>query len=147
MTIHSPFLTIDSNVIIAALRIIEPDSEKSGKILAKATQEFTLAEPSIIYQEVCGNIARKMSMKLAENAKDQLDLLIQPRGLMNCDRKTCVSAFSLCKEHKIYSIDALYLYVALSFGAVLVSLDKEFIDGLNRDNLSIEAYTADSFPY
>ncbi len=147
MTASKPFLTLDSNVIIGAARILEPYSEKCFNIIEKATNDFILVEPSIIYQEVCGTLSRKMNMKFANNAKDQLDLLIKPQQLVNCDRETCVSAFTLCAKHKIYAIDALYLHVALIYGAILVSLDKEFINRLSSSKLPIEAYTVDNFPY
>ena len=139
----NPLLALDSNVLIAAIRTLEPDSEKCDKILAKASDQFILTEPSIIYQEVCGTIARKMNVRFANNAKEQLDLFIPPKRLVNCDRKTCVAAFKLCAEHKIYAVDALYLHVALLNHAILVSLDQEFIKGLNSDKLPIEAYTVD----
>ena len=61
-------------------------------------------------------------------------------------KKTCISAFRLCAEYEIYAIDALYLHVALSNYAILVSLDKEFIDKLD-DRLPIEVYTVDNYPY
>jgi len=147
MKTHSPFLTVDSNVVIAALRMLEPRSKKCDEILALASDQLILAEPSIIYQEVCGTIARKASLETADNAKEQLDRFINPRRLVSCDKKTCISAFTLCAEHKIYAIDALYLHVALTYEAVLVSLDKEFIDGLDRKKLPIEAYTVETFPY
>ena len=69
------------------------------------------------------------------------------KDLVNCDRETCISAFTLCAKHRIYAIDALYLYVALTNRAILVSLDREFINGLNTEKLPIKAYTVDNFPY
>jgi predicted nucleic acid-binding protein len=146
MKAHSSLLTVDSNIIIAALRATEPASSKCAEILAKASEQFMLVEPSIIYQEVCGTLARKIDLETANTAKEQLDLLIEQKRLINCDKKTCISAFRLCTEYEIYAIDALYLHVALSNYAVLVSLDKEFIDKLN-DRLPIEAYTVDNYPY
>ncbi len=146
MKAHSSLLTLDSNIIIAALRTTEPASSKCANILAKASEHFMLIEPSIIYQEVCGTLARKIDLETANIAKEQLDLLIEQKRLINCDKKTCISAFKLCSEYKIYSIDALYLHVALSNYATLVSLDKEFIDKLNG-KLPIETYTADNYPF
>ena len=146
MKARSSLLTVDSNIIIAALRTTEPASSKCAKILAEASEHFMLVEPSIIYQEVCGTLARKIDLETANTAKEQLDLLIEQKRLINCDKKTCISAFRLCTEYEIYAIDALYLHVALSNYAVLVSLDKEFIDKLN-DRLPIEAYTVDNYPY
>jgi predicted nucleic acid-binding protein len=146
MKARSSLLTVDSNIIIAALRTTEPASSKCAKILASASEHFMLVEPSIIYQEVCGTLARKIDLETANSAKEQLDLLIEQKRLINCDKKTCISAFRLCAEYEIYAIDALYLHVALSNYAVLVSLDKEFIDKLN-DGLPIEAYTVENYPY
>jgi predicted nucleic acid-binding protein len=146
MKARSSLLTVDSNIIIAALRTTEPASSKCAKILAKASEQFMLVEPSIIYQEVCGTLARKIDLETANSAKEQLDLLIEQKRLINCDKRTCISAFRLCAEYEIHAIDALYLHVALSNYAVLVSLDKEFIDKLN-DGLTIEAYTVDNYPY
>src|SRR3972149_3819675 len=128
MTQNSPFLTVDANIVIAALRNIEPSSEKCAEILAKAAEKFVFAEPSIIYQEVCGTLSRKSSLETATKAMKYLDLIIEPKWLTNCDRKTCISAFALCGEYKVYAVDALYLHVALTNNAILVSLDKEFID-------------------
>ena len=146
MKLHSSLLTIDSNIIIAALRTTEPANSKCTEILANATERFMLIEPSIIYQEVCGTLARKIDLETANTAKEQLDLLIEQKRLINCDKKTCISAFRLCAEYKIYAIDALYLHVALSNNAILVSLDKEFIEKLNG-KLPIETYTVDNYPY
>ena len=141
-------LTLDSNVLIAAASGNERNSEKCAEILAKIPNPFVLAEPSVVYQEVCGTLARKIGLDEANTAKEHLDRMIQPRMLSICDRDLCASAFSLCSEYKIYAIDALYLRVALVNGATLVSLDKEdFIDKLKERESPIEAYTVSDFPY
>lgn len=147
MVVNNSFLTVDSNVIIAALRGQEYSSKKCENILRLVPDQFILAEPSIVYQEVCGTLARKASSETASAAREHLDTIIYPQWLTSCDKKTCVASAALCAEHKIYSIDALYFHVALMRGAILVSLDKEFINGLNSDKLPIEAYTVDNFPY
>jgi predicted nucleic acid-binding protein len=145
---RSKLLTLDANVLIAALRANEPHSEKCAEILTKIPGQFQLTEPSIIYQEVCGTLARKASLDIANQAKTQMDLIINPKLLANCDKTFCVSAFCLCSEYNIYTIDALYLQAALRNNAILVSLDKEdFIDRLKKRNLPIEAYNVPEFPY
>lgn len=141
-------LTLDSNVLIAALKTDEPYSEKSADILTQVPDQFVLTEPSIIYQEVCGTLARKTNLDIANKAKKHLDLMIHPKLLTNCDRNLCVSAFTLCSEYNIYATDALYLRVALNNNAILVSLDKEdFIDKLKNKKPTIETYTVSEFPY
>ena len=87
-------------------------------------------------------------MDVADQARKQLDLIIHPSLVVNCDRAFCISAYSLCSEYHIYAVDAAYLRVALDHHAVLVSLDKEdFTDRVNSKRPSIEAYHASEFPY
>jgi predicted nucleic acid-binding protein len=141
-------LTLDSNVLVAALKVDEPYSKPCSKILAKVPNPFILSEPSIIYQEVCGTLARRVGAEVADDARKQLDLFIHPSLLGGCDRAFCLSAYPLCSEYGIYAIDAMYLKVALENRAVLVSLDKEqFIDKVNSKKPAIEAYHVSQFPY
>ena len=144
----SRLLTLDANVLISALKADESYSEKCTEILSKVPNHFQLTEPSIIYQEVCGTLARKTSLEIADEARKQMDLMINPKLLTNCDKNFCTSAFCLCLEYNIYSIDALYLQVALKNKAILVSLDKEdFIDKIKKKKLPIEVYNVSEFPY
>jgi len=134
--------------MIAALKEDEPHSDRCAEILGKVPEAFILSEPSIIYQEVCGTLARRVGAEVADDAKRQLDLVIDPSLLANCTRPFCVSAYPLCFEYDIYAIDAMYLKTALDNRAVLVSLDKEhFIDRVNSKRPSIEAYHVSEFPY
>jgi len=145
---HSRILTLDSNVLIAALKEDEPYSGKCSEILTKVPDDFILSEPSIIYQEVCGTLARAVRVGIADEAKRQLDMIIHPSFLTECNRAFCILAYPLCSEYDIYAVDALYLKVALDNHAVLVSLDKEdFIDKVNSKKLSMEAYHVSQFPY
>jgi len=141
-------LTLDSNVLIAALKEDEVYSERCSEILEKVPDAFILSEPCIIYQEVCGTLAKRAGVDIADDAKKQLDLIIHPRLLDNCDKAFCVSTYPLCSEYDIYSIDAMYLKVALENHAVLVSLDKkDFVDKVNSKRPNIEAYHVSEFPY
>jgi len=144
----SRLLTLDSNILIAALKADEIYSEKCFEILGKVPYTFILAEPSVVYQEVCGTLARRVGTGVADDAKKQLDLMIHPRLLVNCDKAFCVSAYPLCSEYDIYAIDAIYLKVALDNRTVLVSLDKEdFIGKVKSKSPTIEAYHVSEFPY
>lgn len=148
MNLPSRLLTLDSNVLIAALKDDEPHSAKCAEILEKVPDKFILTEPSIIYQEVCGTLARKAGKNIADKAKEQLDLMIHPSLLTNCDKAFCTSAYPLCAEYNIYAIDAVYLKVALDKNAILVSLDKEdFIEKINSKKAPIEAYHVAEFQY
>lgn len=141
-------LTLDSNVMIAALKEDEIHSDRCVEILEKVPDRFILSEPSVVYQEVCGTLARRVGAEVGDDAKRQLDLIIHPNFLANCNRAFCISAYPLCPEYDIYAIDAIYLKTALDNRAVLVSLDKEdFIDRVNSKRPNIEAYHVSQFPY
>ena len=141
-------LTLDSNILIAALKKDEPYSERCKEILDTVPATFVLLEPSIIYEEVCGTLARKVGIKTADQAKKQLDAIIHPKLLINCSKAFYVSAYPLCFEYSIYAIDAIYLKVALDNHAILVSLDKEdFTDKVKAKNQNVEVYHVSEFPY
>ena len=148
ITQRSRILTLDSNVLIAALKEDERHSDHCAEIIGKVPGQFILSEPSIVYQEVCGTLARRVGAEVADSAKRQLDLIIDLGLLANCNRSFCVSAYPLCSEYGIYAIDAMYLKTALDNRAILVSLDKEdFIDKVNSKGPTIEAYHVSQFPY
>lgn len=143
----SRLLTLDSNVLVAALKGDERFSGECAGILGRVPGQFVLVEPSIVYQEVCGTLARRVGVDVADEARAFLDLVIHSKLLVDCSRDFCVSAYSLCAQYGIYVIDAMYLKVALDGGA-LVSLDREdFIDRLKGRSLPIEAYHVADFPY
>jgi predicted nucleic acid-binding protein len=143
-----PLLTLDSNVLVAALKEDEQYSRKCSEILSEVPDSFILTEPSIVYQEVCGTLARRVGADIADDARKQLDLIVHPRLLADCNRVFCLSAYPLCFEYEIYAIDAMYLRVALDRQAVLVSLDKEdFVNKVNSKKPNIEAYHVSEFQY
>ncbi len=144
----SRILTLDSNVMIAALKKDEPQSDSCAALLRKVPDQFLLSEPSIIYEEVCGTLARKVDRETADEARNQLDRMINPNRLAQCDKTFCVSAYPLCPQYDLYAIDALYLKTALNHSAILVSLDKsDFIDRVNSKPSAIEAFHPSQFPY
>lgn len=134
--------------MVAALKGDEPYSDRCAEILSKVPDPFILSEPTIVYQEVCGTLARRVGADVADDAKRQLDVIIHPSLLANCNRTFCVSAYPLCYEYDIYAVDAMYLKTALDNRAILVSLDKrDFTDRVNSKKPNIEAYHASEFPY
>jgi len=51
---------------------------------------FVSAEPSIVYQEVCGTLAGRIGRGEADQARRQLDSMMHPGLLVNCDKAICV---------------------------------------------------------
>lgn len=141
-------LTLDSNVFIGAAKADEKYRRECLDIIAMIPERFLLSEPSIVYQEVCGTIARRVGSSEAANFAAILDKLVPQELLFVCDKSFCLSYFGLCSEYGIYAVDALYLGTALSSGAVLVSLDDEdFISRMEKNRHRVEAYHVRDFPY
>jgi len=67
--------------MIAALKRDEPQSERCAELLKKVPDQFLLTEPSIFYQEVCGTLARRVGLEVADEARRQLDRIISPERL------------------------------------------------------------------
>ena len=62
-------------------------------------------------------------------------------------RAAPASSYFLCSEYGICATDALYLSVAISSKAILVSMDGEdFIDKLRKNHHNIETYHVSAFP-
>lgn len=148
MTPPNRTLTLDSNVMIAALKKDEPQSDRCAQLLRKVPDQFLLSEPSIVYEEVCGTLARKVGREAADEARKQLDRMINPERIAQCNKSFCLSAYQLCSQYDLYAIDALYLKTALIHSAILVSLDKrDFIDRVNSKRAGTEAFDPSLFPY
>jgi predicted nucleic acid-binding protein len=56
-------LTLDANVFVAALKEDEPYSDECQGILQKVPDGFALVEPSIVFVEVLGTLARRVNME------------------------------------------------------------------------------------
>ena len=132
MDTDSKLVTLDANVFVAALKGDEPYSGECVEILSRVPKGFTLVEPSIMYVEVLGTLARRVGVELAERARAMLDGMMSPLLTVACSREFCLEAFKLCHEYGVYAVDSLYLRTAIEAGSVLVSLDKEdFVDRVN----------------
>ncbi|MHB1907519.1 MAG: PIN domain-containing protein [Nitrososphaerales archaeon] len=148
MTDIKRILTIDSNIFVGAAKVDEPYRKKCLDLLKMVPDTFVLSEPSIIYQEVCGTIARRVGDLEAKSFAQQLDKFVPSKLLFVCDKEFCLSSYSLCAEYGIYSIDALYFNAAISSGGILVSLDRvDFIDKIRKNRHDIETYHVSDFPY
>lgn len=93
-----PLLTLDANVFIAALKPDEPDSDQCRALIRRVADAFLLSEPSLVYQEVCGTLARRLGGELADNARAQLDAMLLPAFVVNCDRAYCIAAYPLMRR-------------------------------------------------
>ena len=148
MSKRKQLLTLDSYVFIGAVKGDERYRADCLGVLRKVPDSFILAEPSIVYQEVCGTIARRVGPSEAHDFAKQLDRFIPEELLFDCDKTFCLSVYPLCSEFGIYATDALYLGTALSSGSILVSLNYEdFVARVKKVNPDIEVFHVSDFPY
>ena len=146
--IEKRILTLDSNVFVGVAKADEPLHGKCQDLLRLVPDTFVLSEPSIVYQEVCGTIARRVGESEARSFAKALDRFVPSELVFVCDRPFCLSTYSLCNEYGIYSIDALYLSTAIGSGGILVSLDdRDFVGKLKKNRHNVEAYHVSDFPY
>jgi len=97
-------LTLDANVFVAALKADEPYSVECSEILSQVPRGFVLVEPSIVYVEVLGTLARRVGVELAERAKAELDRMVNPLLTVTCNREFCLKAYDLCHEYNVYAV-------------------------------------------
>jgi predicted nucleic acid-binding protein len=140
------FLTLDANVFVAALKADEPYSERCSEILSRVPGGFALVEPSIVYVEVLGALARRVGLGLADKAKAELERMVNPLLTIACNREFCLKAYALCHEYDVYAVDSLYLETALEAESTLVSLDGEdFVDRVRLRSPPIEVLHVSEF--
>ena len=133
-------------MFVAALKEDEPYSDECQGILQKVPDSFTLVEPSIVYVEVLGTLARRVNVALAGKARAELERMLNPLLTVDCDMDFCLKAYTLCQEYEIYAVDSLYLATAIEAGSVLVSLDREdFIDKIAARSPPIKALHVTQF--
>jgi predicted nucleic acid-binding protein len=145
-TSRRELLTLDANVFVAAVRANEPFTDECQQILRRVADEFTLIEPSIVYVEVFGTLARRVGSELAEKARLELGSVLDSHVTVTCDREFCLRAYPLCHLYGVYAVDSLYLEAAVEAGSILISLDNEdFIDRIKRSKPSIKAMHISEF--
>jgi predicted nucleic acid-binding protein len=148
MSDSKKILTLDSNVFVGAAKADEKYRKNCIDMLRLVPDKFVLSEPSIVYQEVCGTIARRVGTSEAKEFGEKLDKFVPLELLFVCDRTFCLTSYSLCSEYGICAIDSLYLSAAIGSGAIIVSLDSEdFVDKIRENHHNIEAYHVSDFPY
>jgi len=91
-------LTPDSNIFIAALKRDEKYSNNCVNLLGKAVGSLIIVEPSIIYQEICRVLARNVGIEASRKAEIFLDTILYDDLIINCDKRFCKEAYTLCYE-------------------------------------------------
>ena len=123
-------LTLDSSVLVAALRKTE-EKHKECLLLMKKVKEgdYVAIEPFTVLVEVVAAIRRRTgSQEIALEIKQEL-LKIDNLRFLDIDRVAAEAATDIAAETGVRGMDAIVIQIAKEYGTILVSLDKELIEG------------------
>lgn len=119
-------LTVDASVFLNAFRATEEGHSHSKAVLAhlQATA-IPLIVPNLLQAEVAGALAR--GQQDAALARRFAELLLQlPHVIaISLDPQLAATAASIAADHRLRGADAVYAAVALRFGSVLLTRDRE----------------------
>lgn len=118
--------TIDASVFLNAFLPHEAGHEQSAQLLARLREEAVpMVSPTLLLPEVAAAISRAQDddslARAFASALAQLSQLV----LVPLDTALAGLATDLAARHRLRGGDAVYVAVALRFGAVLVTRDRE----------------------
>lgn len=118
--------TIDASVFLNAFNPAEAGHAESHQLLALLqAQALPIMVPTLVLPEVAATISRVHGdARLARTFADQLSRLPHVM-LITLDQLLAQQAAEAAAQHRLRGSDAVYAAVALRFGAVLVTLDRE----------------------
>ena len=127
------FVTLDSSVIVAALRKQEARHEQCRSLLEKVRDAQHIAiQPYIVLVEVIAAVKRRTdSEHLASRVKE----LLQNMDTMNfveLEAARADSAANLASKIGLRGMDAIVVQVAEEFHTTLVTLDEEMMEKAKR---------------
>ncbi len=142
--------TIDASVFLNAFNPAEAGHAESHQLLALLqAQAVPIMVPTLVLPEVAATISRVHGdARLARTFADQLSRLPHVM-LITLDHLLAQQAAEAAAQHRLRGSDAVYAAVALRFGAVLVTLDREQHDRVTAVLTSyypVEALAALSAP-
>ena len=123
------YLTLDSSVIVAALREQEEKHEICKRLLERVKNgEFVALEPCTVLVEVVAAIKRRTGSEyLAERVKSGLEN-IDSINFLDLISIRADDAANIAKETGVRGMDAIVIQIAKEFGSPLVSLDMEMAE-------------------
>ena len=118
--------TVDASVFLSAFNPAEAGHAESNRLLTLLqAQGVPLIVPTLALPEVAATISRvRNDASLARSFADQLERLPNLM-LIALDAALAQQAAEAAAQHRLRGSDAVYAAVALRFGSVLVTLDRE----------------------
>ncbi len=123
--------TIDASVFLNAFNPAEAGHADSNRLLALLqAQTLPMIVPTLVLPEVAATISRvRGDASLARTFADQLSRLPNLM-LITLDPTLAQQAAEAAAQHCLRGSDAVYAAVALRFGTIFVTLDREQHDRL-----------------
>jgi|GEM_PF-351165 len=135
-------VTLDSNVLISAVKKNEEYSKECSEILSYVGTSFILYQPTVCITELYNGIGRTKGESAAKKAlKDFYKMVYHLEDYGS--RAQCERVGKTALKYRIYSADAFYLQTSLDFKTMLVSLDEEdFIDRIKAKDAGYNVFHA-----
>jgi predicted nucleic acid-binding protein len=127
-----PF-TVDASVFLNAFNPSEAGHTESQRVLAWLQEQSTpIIVPTLVLPEVAATISRvRGDAALARDFASALSRLPN-LVLVNLDPTLAQQAAEAAAQYRLRGSDAVYAAVALRFGSVLVTLDREQRERLDQ---------------
>ena len=122
------YLTLDSSVIVAALRVTEEKHGVCKELLENVKNgKYIGVEPFTVLVEVVAAIRRRTgNKKLAERVGIDLQN-IDTIHFLEFIKSRALAAMKIAEEIGVRGMDAIVIQIAKENDAILVTLDKEMI--------------------
>ena len=123
------YLTLDSSIIIAALRQQESKHSECRSLVERVKDgEFIALEPYTVLVEVVAAVRRRTGDKdLASRVRNDLQD-IETLNFLELTSIRARSASEIAEEIGVRGMDAIVIQVASEFNVPLISLDADMID-------------------
>ncbi len=135
-------VTLDSNVLISAVKENEEYSKDCREILNFVGKSFIMYQPTLCIIELYNAIGKTKGEPQAKKAlKDFYKMVYHLEDYGSIDQ--CERVGKTAVKYRIYSADAFYLQTSLDFKTMLISLDeKDFIDRIKTKDVDCNVYHA-----
>ncbi len=135
-------VTLDSNVLISAIKENEPYSKDCREILSLVGTSFVLYQPTLSITELYNSIGKAKGEPAAKKAlKDFYKMVYHLEDYGS--RAQCERVGKTAFKYRVYSADAFYLQTSFDFKTMLISLDEEdFIDRIKEKDAGYKVYHA-----
>lgn len=135
-------VTLDSNVLISAVKENEKYSRECSEILNHVGTSFFLYQPTLTITELYNAIGKTKGEQTAKKALKKFYKMVYHLEDYG-SRAQCERVGKTALKYRVYSADAFYLQTSLDFKTVLISLDEEdFIDRIKAKDADYDVFHA-----